>query len=67
MFFTLFGANHRFVAHLFDKIKPHVCNRSGSVQPPLCFHLADDMFQGFLFIFIQLQAVPDQDISLCKL
>ena len=67
MFFTLFGANHRFVAHLFDKIKPHVRNRSGTVQPPLCFHLADDMFQGFLFIFIQLQAIPDQDISLCKL
>ena len=44
-----------------------MCDRRRPIESTFFFHLLYDVFQSFLLILIQLQAVHDQLISLCQL
>ena len=67
MLLTFPGLNHRGVADLLDKGKPHIRNGRRPIHPALLLHLADDVLQHLLLILIQSQTVLNLCITLRQL
>ena len=67
MLSALFRFNHRCIAHISDKRKPHCCNGCGTIQTAFFLHLLNDMLNHFLFILIQLQFFHNSGITFCQL
>ena len=61
---ALFWFHHRLFTDFFNKCKTHIGDSSAPVKSTLFFHLHDQMFDGFFFVFIQVQFFQDQVISL---
>ena len=50
---ALFWFHHRLFTDFFNKCKPHIGNSRTPVKSALFFHLYDQMFDRFFFVFIQ--------------
>lgn len=56
--------NNRTGADAFNEGKTHIRHGSHTVQPPLFFHLHDDMLDHFFFIYVQMEGVQHQTVPL---
>ena len=63
LFVALLRMHHTAAAHLQDETETHIGECSTAVQSALLLHLADDMFDGLLFVLRQTECLGHQFVS----